>query len=98
MQSDLHAALRAEEASLTAELRATATYRRLRAVRRVIDLYGAGAAAADDPDEVFSAGPARAAEDGMGASWPRPTDGDGRETEEAHSAKVLSVVRAALGS
>jgi hypothetical protein len=101
MHASLIAALQSEELRLVTELRATMTFRRLDAIRRLIALYGGA--------EGTSAGPPTSA--GMGAAGlPRgkvnaddvpslgedPDDPGSRAVREGN--KAVSVVRAALAS
>lgn len=104
MQSGIVAALQAEERQLVAELRATLTFRKLDAIRRLIALYGGADGATTEPPlptgtthlPITTNGAAVAA-DGDPAVLSSENDDPGpRAVREGN--KAVSVVRAALAA
>ncbi|MBW8270538.1 hypothetical protein [Caldovatus aquaticus] len=97
MPTNLIAVLQSEERQLVAELRATITFQRLDAIRRLIALYGGTSSAPSDPPPGAAAHPPPAANAAEGAS-PEEFEERGTRAGVRESNKAVSVVRAALAA
>jgi hypothetical protein len=106
MPNGLMAVLQTEERQLVTELRATPTFRKLDAIRRLITLYGPGSSVVGDAGVAASASlPAAMPPPANGSEPPhvRVVENQGSLTAAAtvparEANKAVSVVRAALAA